>query len=169
MQATQHISEGHLREIVAAIYDQGPAVVTQAYSDPGRAPRRFIDADALIDELRYQPGQEYVFSSYVIYYPEAKGHTYEKRTRLDPAVFDGHTFRFETVGWGLIQLQCSFHAFPKVECCISVNSEARAGNWAGVSRDLKRPDLWDWAVVQRKAGKLIRLLRKLGKQAGPRR
>jgi hypothetical protein len=49
-----------------------------------------------------------------------------------------------------------------------VNSEERAHNWSDTYPDLKSPDLWDWAVVKKKAGRLIRLLRKLGKQAEPR-
>jgi hypothetical protein len=89
MQATQNISQVQVREIVEAIYDQGPVVVKQANSDLGRAPRQFIDANALIDALRFQPGQEYVFFSYVIYYPEAGGHTYEKRITFNPEFCDG--------------------------------------------------------------------------------
>jgi hypothetical protein len=166
MQTTQTISEKQLQEIVVAIYDQGPVVVKQAYSDLDAAPREFVDAEALIDELRFRPGQKFLFSSYAIYYPEAKGYIYEERITLKPGSCGDHTFRFSQEGWGLIHLQCNFRNHPKIECRIAVNTETRAGNWSDTIPALRSPDLWDWRVVNKKAGKLIRLLKKLGKLAG---
>lgn len=165
MQATQHISVDQLHEIISAVFDQGNVVVKQAYSDFDCPTRQFNDVKALVEDLKYQPGQEVSFFSYVIYYPEAKGYTNEERIDLKPESCKGHTFRFSQVGWGLIQLQCNFRDYPKIECRIAVNSRERAGNWYGTYPDYKNPDLWDWEVLKKKVGTLVRLLRKHGKQA----
>ena len=166
MQTIQHISIAQLREIICAIFDQGDVVVKQAYSDFDCPTRQFGDVEALIQDLSYQPGQKVASFSYVIYYPEAKGHTHEKRINLKPESCMGHTFRFTQEGWGLIQLQCNFRDYPKIECRIAVNSRVRAGNWFGTYPDYENPDMWDWEVVKKKAGRLVRLLRNTQKQAG---
>ena len=103
------------------------------------------------------------FFNYVLYYPEAKGFIFEKRIKLIPEKCGGHTFRFSQNGWGLIQLQCDLRHPPGIECRIAVNSRERALNWAQTCTELKKPSLWDWKIIEKKAGKLARLLRKFGK------
>jgi len=69
----------------------------------------------------------------------------------------------------LIHLQCDFRKPPIVECRIAVNSESRAGAWNETYPDFESPDAWDWGVIERKAGKLVRLLRRLGKDGRAKR
>jgi hypothetical protein len=145
------------------IFAQGPVVVRQAYSNFSSATREFSNANTLRDELRYVPGIGDVFRQYTLYYPELKGHTLERRIVLNPDKCNGHTFRFCQEGWGLIQLQCDFRKYPIVECRIAVNSEIRAANWSETYPDFQSPESWDWEVVDRKAGRLVRLLRQMGK------
>lgn len=163
METSQQISQEQLNAFVAAVFAQGPVVVRQAYSDFGCATREFADANALLDELHYEPGVGNVHRQYTLYYPEAKGHTHDRRIELKPEACSGHTFRFCQEGWGLIQLQCDFRKYPMVECRVAVNSAIRASNWSDTYPDLQSPSLWDWAVVEIKTGRLIRLLRKMGK------
>lgn len=163
MQTSQKISVDQLDELVATVFAQGPVVVRQEYSDFSCLTREFADARALLDELRYEPGVGDAFRQYTLYYPEAKGHVHERRIALKPQACDGHTFRFCQEGWGLIQLQCNFRKYPMVECRIVVNSAIRAGVWSDTYPDFQSPDLWDWAVVEKKAGRLVRLLRRMGK------
>jgi hypothetical protein len=163
MQTSQKISVKQLNEVVAAIFAQGPVVVRQAYSDFSCPTKEYADAKALLDELHYEPGVRDVSRQYTLYYPEAKGHTYERRIALAPEACNGHTFRFCQEGWGLIQLQCDFRKNPMVDCRIVVNSAIRAANWSDIYLDFQSPDAWDWQVVEKKAGRLIRLLRRMGK------
>jgi hypothetical protein len=163
MQTSQQIYLEQLNEIVAAVFAQGPVAVRQAYSNFGCATREFADAGALLGELHYVPGVGDVFRQYTLYYPEAKGYTHERRVDLNPEACNGHTFRFCQEGWGLIQLQCDFRNHPMVECRVAVISAVRASNWSDTYPDFQSPNSWDWAVVERKAGRLVRLLRKMGK------
>lgn len=165
METLQKISLEQLNEIVAAVFVQGPVVVRQAYSNFGCATREFADADALLDDLHHESGVGHLFRQYTLYYPEAKGHTHERRIDLKPEACDGHTFRFCQEGWGLIQLQFDFRKHPMVECRVAVNSAIRASNWSDTYPDFQSPNAWDWAVLERKAGRLVRVLRKMG-QAG---
>lgn len=165
MQTTQRVSFDQLRELVSAIYNQGEVVVKQAYSDFDCSTRAFADAKALIEDMRYQPGQRVALFTYGIYYPAAEGHVYEKRVTLKPESCDGHTFRFTQEGWGLIHFWVSFRDFPAIECSISVNSPIRAMTWFDTYPDHRHPELWGWDVIKTKAGRLVRLLRKYGKAA----
>jgi hypothetical protein len=167
MQTTQCISIRQLDEIAGAIFDQGDVIVKEGCSAHGCPTRRFVNVAELIDDLRHQPEQRSSFSSYAIYYPEAKGHVYEKRLTLKPESCNGHTFRFSQEGWGLIHLQCDFRNYPTIKCRIAVNSAARAGNWYDTCPEYKNPRRWDWDVINKKAGRLVRLLRKCGKHAEP--
>jgi hypothetical protein len=169
MQTAQQISLDQLHDVVAAIFAQSPVVVRQAYSDFGCTTKEFADTKALLDELHYEPGAGHVSRQYTLYYPEAKGHTHERRIALKPQACNGHSFRFCQEGWGLIQLQCDYRNHPMVECRIAVNSEIRAATWSDTYPDFQSPDSWDWAVVEKKAGRLVRLLRRLAKDGRTKR
>jgi hypothetical protein len=160
MQTTQKVSIEQLHQVVEAIFDQGEVSVKQAYSDFERPTLEFTNADALKKDMAYQPGQKDALFLYSIYYPGTRGHVFEQRIELKPESCNGYKFRFRQVGWGLIQFQCNFKTFPVIECRIAVNSEARSGNWSQTFPELKDPNLWDWEVLNKKAGRLIRLLRK---------
>jgi hypothetical protein len=166
MQTTQRISPDQLSKVVEAVFAQGPVVVRQAYSDFGCATHEYADAAALLDDLPCEKGVSNAFRQYTLYYPEAKGYAFERRIELNPQTCNGQSFRFCQEGWGLIQLQCDFRQHPIVECRVAVNSPSRATTWSDTYPDFQSPDLWDWAVVEKKAGRLVRLLRRLGKE-GP--
>ena len=72
MQTTPTISLDRLKEIAHAIFDQGPVVVKEAYSDYDCPTREFQTADALMKSMTNSPIEEdKAFFSYVLYYPEA--------------------------------------------------------------------------------------------------
>lgn len=162
MQTTHTISLEQLKEIADAIFDQGPVVVKEAYSEYDCPTREFLTADALMENMANGPilkGK--AFFSYALYYPEAKGFVYEERIKLIPEKCHGHTFRFSQNGWGLIQLQCNFRHYPEIECRVAVNTSTRAFNWKQTYPEYKNPALWDWKIIEKKAGKLLRLVKKL--------
>jgi len=45
MDTTQQISSGQLREVVEAVFAQGPVVVRQVYSDFGCATKEYCDVE----------------------------------------------------------------------------------------------------------------------------
>ncbi|MCB1099808.1 MAG: hypothetical protein KDN22_29845 [Verrucomicrobiae bacterium] len=164
MQTTQHISHSQLDEVIDSIFSSGSPVVKQASSDFDSPTKAFPTADDLREDLRFIPDQKQRFKCYAIYYPEAGGMVSERRIDLKPGAVPGHTHRFSQEGWGLIQLQCNHRNYPSIECRVAVNSDVRAQNWSDTYPEMGSPDLWDWDVIKRHAGRLTRLLRKLAKQ-----
>lgn len=161
MQTTQYITDDQIDEVVQAVYAMGSPVVKEAYSDFDSHTMTFPSASDLRADIKFDP-KEKAFFYYALYYPDAKGFVLEGRIELKPRYCKGHTHRFSQNGWGLIFLQIDFKNHPRIECCVSVNSDTRAGNWFDTNPHLKSPDLWDWTVVNKHAGRLIRLLRKFG-------
>jgi len=161
MQTTQSIFASQLEEVLQSIYSNGEPVVKQAHSDFDQLTKVFPTVESLREDMTFSSGQKQAFFCYSIYYPEAKGVVSEKRIDLKPGAVPGHTYRFAPQGWGLIQLQCTFRDFPIVECRIAVNSDVRARNWSDTYPEMGSPDLWNWSAVNRHAGRLVRLLRKL--------
>jgi hypothetical protein len=160
----QKISADQLRELVIVIYDQGPVVVKQAYSDLDLPARTFVDATALLEDLQFESGSFGRLRTYSIYYPEAKGYTYEERRRLKPEICDGHTYRFSQEGWGLIRMQCGFSIGDLISCRISVNRFTQVSRVASSYPELGDPERWDWNVLKIKANRLMHLLWKLGRR-----
>ncbi len=163
MQTTQQITRQQLDDVVDEIFKLGEVTVKEASSSYDAVLREFPDSESLKADLNCS-GVSRPFL-YAIYYPDVGGHVYDRRIELIPEKCEGHTHRFSYAGWGLIQLQCRFHDDQSVECRIAVNSEVRASNWRETSPDMGDPALWDWKVVKSKAGRLTRLLRKLGKES----
>jgi hypothetical protein len=164
MQTTQFIQDKQLNELINIIYSDGAPVVKEAYSEFDAPTVTFRSASELRANIEFIP-KERAFFYYAIYYPDAKGFVLEKRIKLKPRACKGHTHRFSQEGWGLIFLHITFQSQSRIECCVAVNSNARAETWSNIYPELKSPDLWDWTIVSRYAGRLTRLLRKLGKQS----
>jgi hypothetical protein len=162
MQTSATITTIQLDEVVAAIFKQGEVVVTEANSEYDSPLKSFPDANALSEDLKRKDTSGFFF--YSIYYPEAGGHINERRVDLIPKKCNGHTYRFKLEGWGLIHMQCRFQDPYSLKCNIAVNSEARASNWSDTCPEIGDPAKWDWKIVSSKAGRLVRLLRKLGKE-----
>lgn len=164
MQTTQHISPSQLDEVIDSVFASGSPVVKQESSDFDSPTKTFPTADDLREDLRFIPDQKQRFKCYAIYYPDAGGTVSERRIDLKPGAVPGHTHRFSQEGWGLIHLQCNQRDYPSIECRVAVNSDVRAHNWSDTCPEMGAPDLWDWDVIKRHAGRLTRLLRKLAKQ-----
>jgi hypothetical protein len=128
MQAVKNVSFDQLKEIVNAVFEQGPVIVKEASSEYDSPTREFANASTLLESMS-QTDEKKRFFAYSLYYPEAKGVVHERKIKLIPEKCGGHTFRFSQEGWGLIQLQCNFRYLPEIECRIAVNSSARADNW----------------------------------------
>jgi hypothetical protein len=164
MQTTQIISESQIYDVLASVFALGDPIVKEAYSEFDAPTKTFPTLESLRADIDYTPGQERKFFYYSIYCPTAKGFVLEKRIELKPGAVKNRTHRFCQEGWGLIFLQITFKHPGTVECRVEVNSETKASNWAETQDRLGNPDEWDWAEIKLHAGRLIRLVRKLGKQ-----
>lgn len=82
---------------------------------------------------------------------DAPDAAFAQRIELKPSACAGATFRFQLVGWGLIQLQLGgLGPDGIVASHTNHNSEARAQAWESVYFDSLGPfSAWDWTEVVR--------------------
>ena len=72
----------------------------------------------------------------------------------------GATFRYDSRGWGLIQLYFGQLRNGRLSPChTNHNSESRAKTWESTYRNLGSATKWDWKEVTRISGRLNRFIR----------
>lgn len=152
-----------LTELVKFVFEISAATVFQAYSAYGQGLRCFGTPAELLADIELQIAKGALFLLYAIHYPDTKGHIEKAKITLNPKKCDGHTWRFSISGWGLIQFQADLRRVPNIECRIAVNSQVRSEAWASQIPTLKDPSLWDWKAVNKRAGQIIRRMKKLAK------
>jgi len=93
--------------------------------------------------------------------PEFKAKPQFQKIDLNPQYCNGHTFRFETRGWGLIQLYFGGVANSVLKHShIGHFNQKGALKWEGIDAQKGKVDLWDWKAVQKKSDQLKYMLDK---------
>ena len=93
--------------------------------------------------------------------PRFKGKAEFRKIELDPRRCNGHTFRYATEGWGLIQLYLHGINGDRLKAShIGHFNQAGAAKWAAVNKAKGPVDLWDWNVIQKTSSHLKYLIHK---------
>jgi len=96
---------------------------------------------------------------FLLWSPLFKGKVVHKRIELDPKRCNGYTFRYNTEGWGLIQLY--LHGIDGNHLKYShIGHFNRKGalKWEGINKGMGLVDDWDWKVIQKTSNQLKYLL-----------
>jgi hypothetical protein len=159
MQSTATLSREGFCELAGFVFESSAPVVFHAYSGYGQPVRSFRTPSELIAEIESAFTTGLKSLQFALHFPDTKGHVAERKIALDGKKCDGHTWRYTVEGWGLIQLQADLRRLPVIECRVAVNTQARAEAWASTYPEFRNPGLWDWSVVQRHAGRIIRKMK----------
>jgi hypothetical protein len=93
--------------------------------------------------------------TFQLWSPRHKGSLIFRKIELNPKYCKGHTFRYATEGWGLIQVYFGGIKNGLLSLStISHSTEKRALKWEGVNRDMGLVSDWDWTEIQTTARKL---------------
>jgi hypothetical protein len=98
-------------------------------------------------------------------YAEAmEGYVGSRRITFNRGAVPGATFRYDSQGWGLIQLYFGQLRDGRLSNChTNHNSEQRARNWAPTYADdpeMGSVDSWNWKEVNRASSRLNRFLQR---------
>lgn len=97
--------------------------------------------------------------TFQLWTPRHKGKPVFRKVDLDPKHCNGHTFRYSTDGWGMIQLY--FGGIKNnilSQSHIGHFSEAGAAKWEGTNKFNGSVNDWDWKEVQATSKKLKRYI-----------
>lgn len=167
MQATAKIDVGDVPRVVAAVFDSGSPMVSEAYSAFDANIVVFNSAEevtAYINNAREGGAKLLTFS---VYYPDTQGFREVRKIILKPEACDGHKYRYSVGGWGVIQFHLEYQNDSSIKCYFGVNSEKRANKWFGTYPELKSPSLWNWQLVEKYIKRMSRELKKYAQQGAP--
>ena len=161
MNVAGDISVEALKALFSIAFEERKLTVFEAYSDYGSELSSFGSAKDLSAFVDAALAKEHP-SVYVALFAEGFGPgPIVRRINLDPRRCQGHSFRYQVQGWGLIFLQFDpVRGYAKT-CNISVNSKARAISWSPTYPELGDPLFWDWQSIEKFFRRLGRVMKKL--------
>ena len=147
--------------IADAIFKEQPAAVTEAYSAFDRELIEFHSAQDVCAYARSKRGSDgYVHLA--VQYSDMAGALTKSLIELYPSKCGGHTYRYQSKGWGLIWVYLKLSPNGGQESFISANSEKRAHAWALTYPAMEPPTAWHWPAVARHLRRLRRALKLAG-------
>lgn len=151
-------SDTAVESIANAIFKEQPAAAIEAYS---AFDRELIELHTAQDIYAYARSKHdsdgYVHLA--VHYPDMAGALTKSLMNLDPLKCSGHTYRYQSQGWGLIWVYIKLSTRGGRESFIPANSEKRALAWAPTYPDMEPPSAWQWPVVARHLRRLRRALK----------
>lgn len=141
-------------EILNFIFTQTDFQVFDCDSAFGQEIKEYKKTDDIIKKFDLKTGGQFAVT-FQLWTPRFKGDLIFRKVDLDPNHCGGHTFRYSTNGWGLIQLY--FGGINNNELHrshIGHQSEKRALNWKTEHKELGLVNKWDWKEVEQAGRKL---------------
>ncbi|MFZ1632245.1 MAG: hypothetical protein WAT43_00120 [Chitinophagales bacterium] len=94
-------------------------------------------------------------TTFQLWSPRHKGKPIFRKINLDPKRCNGHTYRYTTDGWGLIQLYFGgIRNGELYQSHIGHFNEKGALKWEGTNKTNGLVNLWDWTEIQVTSRKL---------------
>jgi len=139
--------------ILNFVFSETDLILYQLGSDYGEDIKCFQTTEDVLKVYNFPkiPNSTY----FQLWTPRFKGDLVIRKVELDPKYCQGHTFRFSTEGWGLIQLYFGGLRGDRLEHShLGHQSIKRATNWEDNYKDLGSASKWDWKEVESTARKL---------------
>ncbi len=149
-----------IKELLAFVIEKLPVKVFESYSNFDTCIEEFKTIQDIINRYPlWQKGEsrQLLLSLWPI---NASKNVFFRKINLE---VEGHSFRYTTEGWGLIQLHLGY-TDPNRKKIISSytnhNSEKRALKWHSTYEDLGLPSDWNWKEVNTVSSTLNRYIKK---------
>jgi len=143
--------------ILDFIFNETNWEIYDLYSEYGEEITRYTTTESIEKKIEAEKRAAY----FNIYSPDFGGEVIFRKINLNPDVCKGHTFRYSTEGWGMIQLYFGMTWNNRFEySTIKHNTETRANNWYPTYPDMKNPNLWNWKEISKASRKLAYIIKK---------
>jgi hypothetical protein len=148
-------------EILNFIFNETDLKIFDSDSSFGHEVNEYKTTDDIISKFDLANGGQFAIS-FQLYTTRFKGQVIFRKVDLDPKRCNGHTFRYSTNGWGLIQLY--FGGIKNNELNrshIGHQSEKRALTWESNHKEMGLVKNWDWKEVEQTGRKLKNQINKM--------
>jgi hypothetical protein len=136
------------------IFNSTELQVFDHYSPFGQEISQYKSTAEIISHFELEKGRQSAVT-FNLWAHNFGGKARYQRVKLNPKYCNGHTYRYATEGWGLIQLYFGglegntlFHSH------IGHFNEAGALKSEGINKENGQVSLWNWKVIEQTSGKL---------------
>jgi hypothetical protein len=138
-------------EILNFIFRETDLQIFDLGSPYGQKISEYKTTEEIVSKFDLRNGDKFAVT-FQLWTPRFKGDLVFRKVELDPKYCKGHTFRYSTEGWGLIQLY--FGGIKNNELNrshIGHQSQKRATAWESNNTELGQVGNWDWSEVEKAA------------------
>jgi hypothetical protein len=120
----------------------------------GKEINQYKSTDEIISQFDLEKGRQFAVSLN-LWAPGFGGKVIFKRVELNPKYCNGHTYRYSTEGWGLIQLHLGgLEGNTLYHSHIGHFNEKGALKWEDINDEKGKVDLWDWKAIEQTSRKI---------------
>jgi len=162
-------------EILEYLFRETDLEIYDSYSEYGQEICTYSTVEAIGEKYNLKDGGKFAVR-FQLWSPRHKGQPIFNRINLDPKRCNGHSFRYSTEGWGLIQLNFGGILNKELnQSNIGHFNEAGALGRESANSINGRVDSWDWKEIASTSRKLkyhlhnklaIRKIRSIGVLSG---
>lgn len=149
-----YADKGDKIEILNFIFSETDLQVFDKDSAFGQEINQYKSTESIVSKFDLEKGGQFAVT-FQLWSPRFIGDINFRRVNLNPKYCNGHTFRYSTEGWGMIQLY--FGGLNNNELNrshIGHQSEKRALTWETNHKDMGLVNKWDWKEVEQTGRKL---------------
>ena len=145
------------RRVLDFVFEQPSWILYELASRSDSPLRHFTTTEGIADAFDLANRDVYLN----LYTPDMRGRVHETRITFNPDLVRDATYRYDSRGWGLIQLYLVAPRGAILKASHTNHmSEVGARRWELTNSDVPdRVDDWDWQAVQRTSARLNRFIR----------
>jgi hypothetical protein len=147
-------NKGDKISVLDFIFNTTELQVFDHYSPYGQEVSQYKSTAEIISRFELEKGRQSAVA-FNLWAPEFGGKARFQRVELNPKYCNGHTYRYATEGWGLIQLYLGgleenilFHSH------IGHFNEAGSLKNEDINKENGKVNLWDWKAIEQTSRKL---------------
>lgn len=138
-------------EVLNFIFRETDLQVFDHASAYGQKISEYKTTEEIVSKFDLRNGDKFAVT-FQLWTPRLKGDLIFRKVDLDPKRCNGHTFRYSTDGWGLIQLYFGGVKHNELNLShIGHQSEKRALAWSSNHPEMGQVEKWDWREVEKVA------------------
>ena len=131
-----------------------------SYSNPGQEMKSYNSTDEIFADFSFTNTIDNSVN-FQLWTPRFEGDLVINKINLDPRRCKGHTFRYKTEGWGLIQFYCGVLKDNELAFShLGHQSIKRATLWQDTYQNFGSVEKWNWKEVETTGRKLKYFIQK---------
>jgi hypothetical protein len=149
-----YANENDIAKILDYIFSETDLILYELASKYGNEIKFYRETAEVLKNNSFSFSSE-LSKEFQLWTPRFNGDLVIQKIELNPKYCKGHSFRYSTEGWGLIQLYFGVRKNDKLPLShLGHQSEKRALLWQDTNKNLGEVNKWNWKEVESTAKKI---------------